>query len=105
MAMKYAELMRAAVGGLLLITGPTAQAQGVGVLKQAYLDCVKQMADANLKNGVGGATGVTEGDKLDCACKIGAGAVKSQLRRKFSDEKLQLATDVCARAYRDNLNR
>jgi hypothetical protein len=101
--MKYAGLIRAALGGLLLIAGPAAKAQGIGVLKQAYLDCVKQMADANVKHGTGGPTGVTEADKLDCACTIGAGAVKHQLRRKFSDEKLELTADICARAYRDNL--
>jgi hypothetical protein len=97
--MKYAVLIRAALGGLLLIAGP-AGAQDIGVLKQAYSKCVKLMADANVEHGIGGPTGVTEADKLRCACTIGAGAVQRQLRRKFSDEKLELTSGICGRAYR-----
>jgi len=98
--MKYAELIGAALGGLLLIAGPAAKAQDAGVLRQAYAKCVKLMADANLEHGIGGPTGVTEADKLRCACTIGAGAVQRQFRRKFSDEKLELTSGVCGRAYR-----
>jgi len=98
--MKYAVLIRTALGGLLLIAGPAANAQDVGVLRQTYSKCVKLMADANLEHGIGGPTGVTEADKLRCACTIGAGAVERQLRRKFSDEKLELTSGICGRAYR-----
>jgi hypothetical protein len=98
--MKHAGLIRAALGGLLLIAGPAANAQDVGVLRQTYSKCVKLMADANLEHGIGGPTGVTEADKLRCACTIGAGAVQRQLRHKFSDEKLELTSGICGRAYR-----
>jgi hypothetical protein len=103
--MKYAGLIQAALGGLLLIAGPAAKAQDGGVLRQTYSECVKQMAKLNLEHGTGGTTGVTEADKLRCACTIGAGAVERQLRRKFSDEKLELASGICGRAYRDDLTR
>jgi hypothetical protein len=103
--MKYAVLAGAILGGSLLVAGPAAEAQNIGVLRQAYLDCVKQTAEVNVKYGIGGAAGVTEADKLDCACTIGAGAVQRQLRRKFSDEKLELTSGICRRAYRDALSR
>jgi hypothetical protein len=98
--MKYAVLVGAALGASLLIAGPDAKAQDAGVLRQAYSKCVKLMADANAQHGIGGPTGVTEADKLRCACTVGAGAVQRQLRRKFSDEKLELTSDICGRAYR-----
>jgi hypothetical protein len=98
--MKYAVLIGAALSGSLLVAGPAAKAQDIGVLRQGYSKCVKLMADANLQHGIGGPTGVTEADKLRCACTIGAGAVQRQLRRKFSDEKLELTSDICGRAYR-----
>ena len=98
--MRYARLIQMALGGLLLVAGPAAKAQDIGVLRQTYSKCVKLMADANLEHGVGGPTGVAEADKLRCACTIGAGAVQRQLRRKFSDEKLELTSGICGRAYR-----
>jgi hypothetical protein len=98
--MNYAVLIGAALGGSLLVAGPAAKAQDSGLLRQAYSKCVKLMADANVEHGVGGPTGATEADKLRCACTIGAGAVQRQLRRKFSDEKLELSSGICGRAYR-----
>jgi hypothetical protein len=98
--MKYAVLVGAVLGGSLLIAGPAAEAQDIGALRHGYSKCVKLMADANMEHGTSGPTGVTEADKLRCACTIGAAAVQRQLRRKFSDDKLDLTSDICGRAYR-----